>query len=937
MSSYSVGQRWISEMEPELGLGIILRVEHRTITILFPGSNDMRQYAMSSAPLKRVRFKVGDRITDQGGGSFTVENVAEENNLLIYEGEGGRRLPESQLSDSLSFSTPEERLLAGQADKRDVFDLRADALETRFRLRHSPMRGFLGGRIDLIPHQFYIANEISKRQLPRVLLSDEVGLGKTIEACLILHRLLISGRIGRVLILVPPALIHQWYLEMMRRFNIKFRIVDESYCEGVESSSPDSNPFLEDQLALCNINFLSREGIRQEQAIAAGWDMLIVDEAHHVRRKTNGYKLLQRLTESIERVLLLTATPEKLGRESHFSRLQLLDNARYSSYSRFQKEADGYAETAVLAGALLDGRPLLPAQAKLLEKLPLKSRYSAAELVQNKLSKNERDEIIDTLLDRHGTGRVMFRNTRSAIKGFPQRLPKLAALPGSSELKKQLQEEFKSDAVRGAAEPEYLYRRDPRVKWLTDMLREMPDEKILLICRTRNRAEGIQTAVQQIINVKSALFHEDMALIKRDQNAAWFAQEDGAQLLICSEIGSEGRNFQFAHHLVLFDLPLNPELLEQRVGRLDRIGQSEDINIHVPYVTGSPQAFLARWYHEGLNALERHLPGGQQIAEAFGAKVAKAALAKPGAAHDQLIAETKTFSMKLRKTLEQGRDRLLELSSFRPHEARDLVRQVRETERDQSLQHFLSKMFDHFGVKYQDLSQHISHIRAGDMKADAFPGFDDNGMRITFHRRIALSREDLHFLSWDHPMVTGSIELMLGTEEGNCAIAEWRTNEEEMFFVEAYFVAECVAPGHLVIDRFFPPLPIRVVLNDLLEDYTEHMSREILQRNLRDLKVSEVSEDPDFTKYRFGEMLAECKDIAEKRNVEAISQATESMEQRLGSEIKRLQELRKVNKNITAAEIERAEREIPLLRKHISEARLRLDCLRVIRKGRKLD
>lgn len=934
MDSYSVGQRWISEMEPELGLGIILRVEHRTLTILFPGSNDMRQYAMSSAPLKRVRFKVGDRITDQGGGSFVIENVAEENNLLIYEGEGDRRLPESQLSDSLSFSTPEERLLAGQADKRDVFDLRADALELRHRLRKSPLRGFLGGRIDLIPHQFYIANEISRRHLPRVLLSDEVGLGKTIEACLILHRLLISGRIGRVLILVPPTLIHQWYLEMMRRFNIKFRIVDESYCEGVEASSPNSNPFLEDQLALCSINFLSREGIRQQQALEAGWDMLIVDEAHHVRRKTNGYRLLQKLSETIERVLLLTATPEKLGRESHFSRLQLLDKARYSSYNRFQKEADGYAETAVLAASLLDGRPLLPAQAKLLEKLPLKGRYSMEKLVHNKLSRNEQDEIISALLDRHGTGRVMFRNTRAAIKGFPKRLPKLVALPGDADIQKQLVKEFKSDTTRGATEPEYVYRRDPRVKWLTDIIREMPNEKILLICRTRKRAEGIQTAVQQIINIKSALFHEDMALIKRDQNAAWFAQEDGAQLLICSEIGSEGRNFQFAHHLVLFDLPLNPELLEQRVGRLDRIGQSEDINIHVPYITGSPQAFLARWYHDGLNALERHLPGGQQTMEAFGEKVIKAALTKPGATHDKLIEATKTFSIKLRKTLEQGRDRLLELSSFRPHEARDLVSKVREIERDQSLQHFLGKMFDHFGVKYQDLSQHISHIRAGDMKADAFPGFDDKGMRITFHRRIALSREDLHFLSWDHPMVTGSIELMLGTEEGNCAIAEWRTTEEEMFFIEAYFVSECVAPGHLVIDRFFPPLPIRVVINDILEDYTEHMSRDLLQRNLKDLKVNEVSDDPDFTKYRLGEMLAECQDIAEKRSKEAVEVSIAQMEDRLGAEVKRLKALRKVNKNITAEEIERAEQEIPLLKKHIGEARLRLDCIRVIRKGR---
>ena len=87
--------------------------------------------------------------------------------------------------------------------------------------------------------------------------------------------------------------------------------------------------------------------------------------------------------------------------------------------------------------------------------------------------------------------------------------------------------------------------------------------------------EALQSALLDVLKVDSALFHEDLSLIQRDRNAAYFADQEGAQILLCSEIGSEGRNFQFAHHLVLFDLPLNPELLEQRIGRLDRIGQTK--------------------------------------------------------------------------------------------------------------------------------------------------------------------------------------------------------------------------------------------------------------------------------------------------------------------------------------------------------------------------
>ena len=144
-----------------------------------------------------------------------------------------------------------------------------------------------------------------------------------------------------------------------------------------------------------------------------------------------------------------------------------------------------------------------------------------------------------------------------------------------------------------------------------------------------------------------------MTIVQRDRNAAWFSESDGARLLICSEIGSEGRNFQFAHHLILFDLPIHPELLEQRIGRLDRIGQTEDIHIHVPYVVGSPQEVLVRWFHEGLNAFEDNLEGGNQLSGKFIDRVEKATLSisdKNAAKElDLLIADTIIFNKALKK------------------------------------------------------------------------------------------------------------------------------------------------------------------------------------------------------------------------------------------------------------------------------------------------
>ena len=105
-----------------------------------------------------------------------------------------------------------------------------------------------------------------------------------------------------------------------------------------------------------------------------------------------------------------------------------------------------------------------------------------------------------------------------------------------------------------------------------------------------------------------------MSIVERDKAAHYFAdEEDGAQILLCSEIGSEGRNFQFAHHLVLFDFVITPDLLEQRIGRLDRIGQTQTVQIHVPYLAKTAQHVLLDWYHEGLNAFEKTCPTGSGV------------------------------------------------------------------------------------------------------------------------------------------------------------------------------------------------------------------------------------------------------------------------------------------------------------------------------------
>ncbi|ETR72779.1 MAG: hypothetical protein OMM_01447 [Candidatus Magnetoglobus multicellularis str. Araruama] len=342
-----VGQRWMSEMEPELGVGIIKFVERRRIGLDFPASDIHRMYSTESAPIRRVAFRVGDRVNLQNGHSFIVQNIEETDCLLSYN-DGEQNYPETDISHVLVLNTPEAKLSAGQIDYLQTYSLRLQTLFARSQYRQSPAFGFVGGCIDLLPHQLYIASEVTKRYMPRVLLADEVGLGKTIEACLIIHRLIQSGRIERVLILLPQVLLYQWFVEFYRRFNIAFRIADDKFFKAVEKESKGSNPFEQAQLIMSTIETISDDPIRKSQVIEAGWDMVVIDEAHHLQIKSPVYPAIQELATQTRGLLLLSATPEQLGLENHFARLKLLDPDRYYDYETFINESAHYQKIAEL-------------------------------------------------------------------------------------------------------------------------------------------------------------------------------------------------------------------------------------------------------------------------------------------------------------------------------------------------------------------------------------------------------------------------------------------------------------------------------------------------------------------------------------------------------------------------------------------------------------
>jgi len=947
VSRFIIGQRWISESEPELGLGAVAHSDSGRVQIEFKSAGVTRTYAADQAPLKRVRFRPGDKIKTLAGIEFVVKQVIEVQGLLTYAGDG-QHMPEAQINDNLSLGGPQERLFAGRFDSLETFELRRRTLELFHRSRKSPVRGFLGGRIDLIPHQLYIAHEVSNRYAPRVMLSDEVGLGKTIEACLILHRLLLSGRANRILVLVPESLVHQWFVEMLRRFNVWLHIFDEERCASIEAGEPGANPFLDDQLVLTSIDFLAASPRRSAQAVAAGWDMLVVDEAHHLEwseaAPSRKYQVVDELSRKSEGLLLLTATPEQLGVESHFARLRLLDSDRYKDLATFQSEARDYQSIADVAEKLSSGKNLTATDISLIRRWLTHNTQLELRLAElNKSNAEAREALLGELLDLHGPGRVLFRNTRGNMAGFPKRLVHLVKLAAGSEQEHWLDRvstEFAQDVGDSRLQAPSDLTKDPRILWLVELLRKLAPQKVLLIGRSIEKAEAIDAALRYHVSIKTGIFHEGLTLLQRDRNAAWFAEPDGARLLICSEIGSEGRNFQFAHHLVLFDLPLNPELLEQRIGRLDRIGQTKDIEIHVPFLAHSPQEVLARWYHEGLNAFESNLEGGNELLHQFGRAVHDQALefavVERGVADRELaelLKNTHAAHEQIRRLLEEGRDRLLELNSFRPGTAQEIISRIREEERMPVLEKYLLDVFDHFGVHVEELAPHTWQLNPQGIITDSFPSIPAEGMIATCDRRRGVSREDVGFLTWDHPMVNGAMDLLLGVETGNCAFAVLPTAHERTIILELIFVLEPIAAPRLHADRFLPLTPIPLLVNHKLEDITESFSDNTWERKLQKGSPYKLIDNPQIAQRTIPAMLETAANFAETKAAALRDSALREMDLLLGHELERLQTLAQTNDHIRPQEISLAREQQEELARALAQAPLRLDSLRLIWKG----
>lgn len=465
----------------------------------------------------------------------------------------------------------------------DVAKLKIDAISLE---KNTELNGLVS--YDLIKdnltyklkHQTDGALHILREMNGSALLADEVGLGKTITTGMVIKECIVRGLINKVLILTPPSLVDQWVAELDEKFNLKFKVIEN------ESDWDNSD------LVIASIDkvktFDKEQGrFRHQRAHDIPWDLLIIDEAHKLKQKSSTrWRFVDRMQK--KRFLLLTATPFQNDLLELYNLLHLLRRGHLGTIQEFRHKF------------LFRGnkrKPLNPLELrKRLQEVMLRRKREDTEIAYKKRIPKvevvnltaEEKKIYDSICDLLKT--KYFAANGEELRGkliLYAILPKVTSSSRSAieSLSKIAENDKYHSETRQIAqdiiEAYSKLTKDSKIEKLIEIidkvLKKDKDAKILLYTKHPTTLKYIIEKLEPY-NLKIVEFTGGLTREEKADKIAQFKKD--AQLMISTETGAEGLNFQFCNVLINYDLPWNPMSVEQRIGRLDRIGQTRDMYIY---------------------------------------------------------------------------------------------------------------------------------------------------------------------------------------------------------------------------------------------------------------------------------------------------------------------------------------------------------------------
>jgi len=454
--------------------------------------------------------------------------------------------------------------------------------------------------MEILEHQIKTAKTALCTMRGRALLCDEVGLGKTIEAGLILSELMVRGLVRSVLILTPPSLVQQWQAEMQRKFSIEFITHDDSaFRRRGTSAWGEFNHVL--------ASFHTAKRLPHASAITQRtWDMVIIDEAHHLRnRNTRLWRFASELSKRF--ILMLTATPVQNKLEELFNLVTLLEPGLLSTTRRFQKRFVDRRDH--LTPRNVDQLHDLLAEVMIRNRrstvgLQLTRRWARTDRVELTVAEHRLYQDTADFVRRHlrqsVSGRVL---SRMAMVMLQMELGSSAAAAVGT-LKKLAAHERLDHTDRSQlmelAETAQNINQNTKADHLLGLLKELPD-KLVVFTQFRATQEMLRRRLEQAGH-SVALFHGGLGRLEKERQIERFRRD--SRVLLTTDSGSEGRNLQFCNAVCNFDLPWNPMRIEQRIGRLSRIGQARAVYVFNLVATGTIESAILRLLEAKLAMFE---------------------------------------------------------------------------------------------------------------------------------------------------------------------------------------------------------------------------------------------------------------------------------------------------------------------------------------------
>ncbi len=758
--SWNIGDRLRHRFNPELGPGLVSDIEGRTVIVTFPDNGTVLRLAATSDAIQPLELREGMRALLISTGESVIVEAVDENGVTLTD----NRVVEERdvwpidVADSLT-----ERLAQGSISKLENFALRLDSLHLAGLREADGLGSFLGGRIRIFPHQLYAAERATRTDPVRWLLADEVGLGKTVEACLILNHLLRTGRADRTLVVTPDTLTVQWLGELWRKYHQVFVLMDEKRLVDVEKVYGEGfNPFEAHRNVVISIEMLVEKPYLTEAAVEAGIDMLIVDEAHHLHRPPGHpgdpkYRAIAPIAATGRHVLLLTATPLEDDAHGFFRLLQLL-------------RPDEFPEEISIDERLAGGEPLPPCTSATRRQdiggLPPRAPEAVA------LDAEEWAPIAKL----EAAMRALPADNAVAARKKARRIRRALASGDALDALLDRQKERPARALAKKAMAD-----DPRIGWLVESARRWraDGDKTLVFVAHRESLEAIRDAMSRGAQLRVGVFHEDLSPGQRDIEVAQFRTAAGPSMLISTECGGEGRNFEFCTRLILFDLPWDPMLVEQRIGRLDRIGRDRPVEIRYFKPPSGIGAAVVDLY-ESLGLFRHPLGGlGRELA-AVEAAVEELALSDADindASHFQAI-------------VEGAREAYDRVESAAYHELhRDPYVSAMEAEilsripgdLDEQVEEVVLATCEQLSLKVEPHRGAARHsVELGThARVESLPGVVGGSSFLgTFDREEAVADESIDFYASGHPLVEGILAHLEDSHRGRVALLHLKAETE---------------------------------------------------------------------------------------------------------------------------------------------------------------